>query len=395
METATPPGDRTRTAPQPVPAGARLTILVNLLHFSALASSRPYITLLAVEHGAGSLAIGLIAASFSIVQVFLALAMGRLLDRIGSRLPVMAGAVLFTLAVAALMLTGNLYLIAVCSLLMGLSSLTILLGSQHRLTSMPAGPERDHYVGLMAFVNSVGNFAGPAIGGYTISLLGLNHGFLASVAISACSVAVATLAPVVRNDDSMQGSEPISILLGNSRLVRTILVSATLLFCIEVLNIYLPLYGSQVGLSAAAIGIVFSVNGFTQMLIRPFMKTLIGWIQRDRLLFLCLLAGGICVMAFGLAQSFTALVIIAACTGTALGLSAPLTLLAVSYIAPPRQRSQALALRITGNYLGLSISPVVFGLFAGVVGLAPVFWISGAILALNAGMVSKIGIGKG
>ena len=53
------------------------------------------------------------------------------------------------------------------------------------------------------------------------------------------------------------------------------------------------------------------------------------------------------------------------------------------------QRGQVLALRVMGNYFGQSVSPVVFGLLGSLIGLAPVFWISGSILALSAGLTRQ------
>jgi MFS family permease len=63
-----------------------------------------------------------------------------------------------------------------------------------------------------------------------------------------------------------------------------------------------------------------------------------------------------------------------------MGLVNPLTLVSVSNVAAPEERSGVLALRIMCNYIGQTVSPVAFGALAGILGLAPVFWFSGAVL---------------
>ena len=134
---------------------------------------------------------------------------------------------------------------------------------------------------------------------------------------------------------------------------------------------------------------LYYVSGLAQVFIRPFLKKFITLFRRDRVLYFCFLLGGISIMAYGLVKEHILFILVAGFSGMMLGLANPLTLLAVSYAAPSDQRSQVLALRIMGNYLGQTISPLFFGLLANAIGFAPVFWISGGIMALNSALVKK------
>lgn len=369
-------------------------ILLYFFHFIALSASRPYIAVLASAKGADNWEIGLIASSYGLVQVVSALFIAKVIDRLGSKRPMILGALLYLVAVGALTMAEDLYVIGVCVLLMGLSHAVMLLGSQYVMTGTESGPRRDQNIGFLGFASAAGTFVGPTIGGYAMSLLGTSRGFLAATVFSVCCLAIA----VISVDSKPVKHEVVNPgfihLLGNRKLIKLIAASATMAFCMEVLYIYFPVYGQSSGLSTSAIGIIFSINGLMQMVIRPFTKPILLKFERDRVFFFCILSSGICMACFGLVRSFTFLLLLAGFTGAALGLAGPLTLLAMSYLAPPQQRSQALALRVIGNYFGLGISSLVFGSFASLFGLAPVFWISGAIMALNAGLVGNVREGK-
>ena len=76
-------------------SGAYLYLILNFLHFTALNASRPYFSLLASENNAGIIGVGIITSLYSIGQVLLAMQICRLIDRIGSKAPVIWGTVMF------------------------------------------------------------------------------------------------------------------------------------------------------------------------------------------------------------------------------------------------------------------------------------------------------------
>ncbi len=58
------------------------TILYTNSHQLVLYAARPYMVLLVVERGGGSMAAGLIAAAYGVVQVSLALPAGKWIDKL-------------------------------------------------------------------------------------------------------------------------------------------------------------------------------------------------------------------------------------------------------------------------------------------------------------------------
>ncbi len=364
-------------------SGAYLYLILNFLHFTALNASRPYFSLLASENNAGIIGVGIITSLYSIGQVLLAMPIGRLIDRIGSKAPVIWGTVMFIFGVSGLAFSRHLLLITFFIMMVGLSHVVILLGGQSVMTAVPAGESRNRFVGLHTFANSAGSFVGPIIGGYLQDRWGTNFGYFGAVIIGVLCTFVAIASPQNRNKLDRSDDKGIRSVLKNRQIIRIIVVSGIVLFSIEVTLSYFPMYGSEIGLSTVAIGTILSVRGMAQMIIRPFLKNLIAWFRRDRIMIFSLVFGGLSIVMYGLLNTYWALILAAGFSGITLGLAMPLTLLAVSDVAPRDQSSQVLALRVMGNYLGQSVSPLSFGLLGTLLGLAPVFWISGGILVLS------------
>jgi MFS family permease len=151
-------------------------ILYTLSHEIGLYASRPYISILVVEYGGSSMSVGLIASSFSIIQVILAIKAGKWIDRVGVRYPALLGSIAFIIGTIGLASTRILLIIVVCSLFLGLSHLLALLSVQNALTGLP-DRQRNRALSMYSFSNSVGMFIGPFLGGCIQEKFGIGRGF--------------------------------------------------------------------------------------------------------------------------------------------------------------------------------------------------------------------------
>jgi MFS family permease len=354
----------------------------------ALYAVRPYIALLVAETGGGSIAVGLIAAAYSLVQVILAIFAGRWIDKLGARRPAVYGATVFLLGAIGLTSIKNLFFIAVSSFLLGISHLLALLSAQYVVTGLYSNL-RNKIMGVYVFVNSVGMFAGSYVGGYFQDWLGTGKGFYGAVGIGIVCWICSLFMPKDVQIKGCANKGAVIQLLGNDAVLRNLTVSSIVQFTSEMTVSYLPLYGRDLGLSNAAIGTIFGVNGFAIMLVRPLLNTIISFLNRERIMRICLLFGGLSLACYSLTGEYTLLIILAGISGIAVGLMAPLTLMAVTDAAPKNRRSQVLALRLMGNYIAQTVSPMAFGLLASVMGISPMFLFSGACMSLSAALVNN------
>lgn len=363
----------------------RVVLALAFIHQVAQYASRPLVPLLAADLGSGSLEVGLIAGAYSTVQLVLALSAGLLVDKIGPRPPAVWGSVALLVGLAGLPFAGHWAVILVLQALAGLAHLYVQVSYQSLVTGQASGAQREHNVGLLTFLVSAGQSAGPIVGGWAAEFLGNGDGMWVAVGLSAVGVALALLLPKQVGGAAKHGTGGSTWgLLRDREISRAVYIGVAVLFAMDVLTTYFPLYAQQAGLSATAIGLALTVRGAASMVVRPFMGYILALLGRQAVVVGSLVAGGLSIALYGVWSDLWIVLVVSALAGLALGLAQPLTMVMVTDAAGEHQRGAALGLRLMGNRLGQAVSPVVFGFLATGFGLAPVFWISGGLLAGSA-----------
>src|SRR5688572_31363252 len=97
-----------------------LVVLLSMLSSIAQRGSKMAVSLYALELGAGSLAVGVLAALFATFPLLLAVHAGRISDRFGVRYPMLLGGLTMSLALVIPVLHPDLERLLVCAALLGL-----------------------------------------------------------------------------------------------------------------------------------------------------------------------------------------------------------------------------------------------------------------------------------
>ena len=358
----------------------RMAIVLNFLYFAARFASRPYISILAVSLGANELQVGIIISLYSIVQVFFALLIGKILDKRGQKLPSAVGAALFVSGTLLMVAAKGLLLTGIATVMLGIAHGTILVSSQSIMTAVPDDKAREKQVGYFYFAASVGAFAGPAIGGYLQDTLGPNLGFLGATFFGIAAFILILFMPNYR---CFEGERKTSLtsLLKNKKIIANVLLSALVFFTFDVYSTYFPLYGvTEVGLTSSQVGLIISAGSLAAMVIRPLLGRLCQLFTRQKVFVGSLILGSACIASMGIAKSFYPLLAIALIYGLTYGLNNPLTLITVTEVSTPENRSRIIAMRVMANSSAQTVSPVFFGAIAGLAGLSSVFFGSGILM---------------
>lgn len=357
--------------------------VVTLLHFTVLYAVRANLSLVAEQLGATGVQLSAPSFVYSIVQVLVAWPLGRIVDRSGPKLPAMAGSLLTCLGTAGLAFSPHWIFVVLCGMLMGIGHTLVILGTQRVAVNEGRSHSTANLVGFVMFASSGGQFIGPILGGWVMDTF-RNAGFLAVAALGLTSIAAALLLPA-RNLRPAQEKAQTGRSGGqrfSANVFLAILISAVVLFCQETTLTYFPLYAEGMGMTATAIGAIFSVRGVASMLVRPFLGPLSERHTIRTLMTASLFVGGLTIIAYVCVRPYWALLLVGALSGAFLGLAAPLTLMLIAIYAPAEKRGEAISIRIVCNYLGQSASAAIFGVFSTFFGYAPVFWISGALMIL-------------
>jgi MFS family permease len=359
---------------------------------------RPAAAYRALELGVEPAFLGLIAASFALIPLFIAVLVGRATDAGHQRPVLLGGAVLMAGAGVGLVFwSSSLGLLLLWNVVLGLGHLMGVVGQQSRIAEGESG-RLDSAFGLYTFAGSAGQAVGPLLitvfGGARV--VPDTQGLFLAYTVSAVVLLALTFPLVARSrhrGPSARPPVPRSSLMSaftrttrqsRGRLFGAMVVSAMVLGAVDLIAVYLPALGVERGIPAAVVGILLSVRAGATMASRLYLGPLVARFGRARLIVLSTGVSALAVGALAAPLDTWALAGVLGVAGLALGIGQPLTMTVISLEAPPGTRGTWLALRLSANRLGQSAIPAGVGLVAAAAGVAGVFGVTAAGLGLVA-----------
>lgn len=345
-------------------------------------------TLYALELGAGPFDIGLLLATYGLFALVLAIYAGRSADRYGVRMPIGAGLVCTIAGIALPFFWPSLAAIFISAAISGTGFIFVQVGMQTLVGSLAGGMARTKNINSYALTVSVADFLGPVVAGFLIDHSGYVSTYLWLAALGTPAVlGVALLRhkfPPGRGKHAQQAKRRAIDLLRLPELRRVFISSTIVLTGVDLFQLYLPLYGRDVGLSASAIGLVlgaFAVAGFVTRVLMPAMVRRLG---EQQTLIVSLALSAATFLLIPLFSNAYALGAICFVLGLGMGLGQPLTVLLTYNYSPAGRAGEAIGLRVALNNAMHVVVPTVFGGLGSVLGIAPIFWISSAVLGTAA-----------
>ncbi len=340
--------------------------------------------------------LGLISAAFAIVPVFLAVHIGRHIDRGHDAQAAWMGAGLIVVGATGLWL----YPVSGMALL----GFTIFLGTGHMfcmaahqmlcVRSADTGG-RESAFGHYMVAASIGQGLGPYIVGWyggaaTIPPTGQLFG-LGVIASLVCLTVSLTIRPAPRRVGPVETGNlvPVSQLVRMPGMPALIVGSVVTVTALDLLVIYLPALGAERNIDSSAIGLLLAVRSGAALVGRMFYARLIFMLGRRTLTLVTLFSGA---AAFALLPVpwLPAMYLAVIAIGCSLGIASTTTLTGIVHLAPIESRATALSLRITGNRLGQVMIPALAGLMAAatgvggiLVGIAVTLAASGAAIQMS------------
>lgn len=363
-----------------------------LCNMTAYRGSKVLITLFSIELGASTILIGVLVALYSLFPMLLGLYAGKLTDRLGVRLPVVAGSSAMAVALAVPFLFPALPALYIQAAGVGAGHVFYNVAIQNLIGGLGGPSHRTRNFANFALAMSVGGFLGPLVTGFAIDHFGHAWSYLAMAAFPLLTVMLMLSARAlrrVRGDLGKSGkasagapTQPFE-LLANRPLRHTLITGAVILTAIDLFYFYMPIYGHSIGLSASMIGVVLSVFSAAAFIVRvaiPAIAKRFG--EEDVLRFVIYSsAATYCVMPF---VSHTGLLMaVAFALGLGTGCGQPMSLTLIYSRAPEGRSGEALGLRLTINNFTHMVTPLLFGAIGTAFGVAPVFLMNAGMLAFG------------
>ena len=275
--------------------------------------------------------------------------------------------------------------------MLGIGHLLTMVGGQTMIANRSQDAKLEKNFGLLTFYASLGQAIGPFTGGVLADTGTIQVDTNAAIGFAAIlfAFAVITTIPLVRGSKAeaakvagnTRGSVREVLRLPNFK--SAIFVASAITAVIDVVLIFLPLLGRELGLTTTEVGVLLAVRSLSSMGVR----LVLGQITK-RFGMKWVLNGGSFVtllscLAIAVFTDFWVLLIIMAISGFAMGIGQPATMAWVTRISTAEHRGLAISVRLTANRLGQVAVPTIAGVVAGG-GVGAVFFM---LAALQAGSI--------
>lgn len=365
---------------------------LSLLNGIGAFAAQILVSLYALNQGANHLTVGLLAASFSMFPMLLAVAAGRLVDRFGVRWPMTFGATTGGLGMLVAYFFPGLPSLYIAALMTGLGLIFINLGTQNLVGLLSTPENRSRNFSNYTLSTSGANLLGPLIGGFAIEHFGYSSTclYLALLSLGPVTMLLA-YGRVMPGGTRVPGKGTgggVRAMLADPQ-VRRMLVTGSLINAgINLYQVYMPVYAHSIGLAASTIGIVVAMNSAAAFVARFALPRLISKFGEQRLLAYVFFIGASALALIPLFHDAVTLGLVSFLFGLGMGCGQPIITMLMFSNSRDGRSGEALGLKFTTNQLTKLVSPVVFGTIATALGLFPMFWINAALM-IAGGLLSR------
>jgi MFS family permease len=330
--------------------------------------------------------LGVISATFAILPIFLAVWVGRFMDRGNDAQACWIGAALLVVACAGFCFSaGSVTTLLLLTALLGISHL-FMMASQQMLCIRCSGPRgRDSVFANYLVASAVGQGLGPYLIAWSSGSARLpptGKLFAIGLVISFASLLTAAAtrpAPKPLAHAHSATVVPVSELMRQRGLMAVLISSVITITAQDLLTIYLPLLGADKNITARDIGMLLTVRSVFSLVSRMGYVRVIRLVGRGPLTLVSMLGAGVGFACLALPIPLSAMYAAMTLMGFSLGIATTLSLTNVVDLASAAAMGTVMSLRITGNRIGQVAVPFIASLIAAAAGVGGIF----AIIALS------------
>lgn len=370
-----------------------LLLIAVLFVTTPVAAVRPMTSLFAEELGATIIDIGIITACYSLAPLFLAVFMGKIIDRIGEKLPLIIGSISMMFGLVLPFLFPSIYIFYVSHLFLGAGQIVVLVSAQNGIAQAVLSENRNKAIATLTLFTSIGLMLGPLIGGYATEHIGFQFSYLFfsffSLILFFVGLFLNNREIIPLNTVSKTKTNSLDLLYIPG-LKQTIFVSMLILTALDLFNVYYPLYASSIGMNPSEIGWILTIQALASVVTRVFMPALVKKIGMIRLLSIFMFLGAVAYGIVPIFETIAYIFIVVAIIGAGLGIVQPLTIILTYDLSPSDRTAEVLSVRLAGNRLAQVILPLLFAGISNVTGLGIVFTLQACLLGTGALIANSI-----
>lgn len=354
----------------------------------AFAGTRFIVLLYAVHLHASPMAVGTLAALYAVVPAFSSISVGRLVDRRGARMPMLLCSIALLIGPALAFAWRDLIALFIVSPLVGAAYNAYRIADQQAVGRFSKAENRSKNYTIYSLGISISTFLAPVLAGFSVDGLGHSNAFLLFALLPFAPLATIGLnklrvpgpARHASAADANQKEGSVLDLLRLPRLRRVYFTNVILAAAWDVFMFLVPVYGSQLGLSATTIGIIAGAFSLATFIVRMFLPFLTRRFTPWQMLIIAQVAAGLGFLCFPAASTVAPLMALAFMLGLGLGITQPMSMTLLYEASPPNRVAEVIGLRSTLMTVGQTLLPLFSGALGSALGVTPVFWAIAALL---------------
>jgi MFS transporter, DHA1 family, multidrug resistance protein len=348
----------------------------------------PVLTIYAQSFGVSIFLAGMAITVYSVGRLIMDFPAGLLADKIGRRPLMIIGTALIALTAFLNATADNFWLFLFYRLIQGMGASMWMTSRTTLLADILKPEERGRVLGYFQSFQTIGQAAGPTIGGFIATWYGLQANFYFYAATGVVSL-ILTYVFIKETESGKAHSGELAFprdlmlrLMKNKGFVFASIASATAFFIVSgIRQDILPFYAAEVaGLGPAEIGMILSVATLANLFLTIPIGYGIDLIGRKPVVVFGLIASGISMALFPQFTSFILLCVVSFIMG--IGTSgmqqAPLAMATDATIGEPRGISMGI-FRFFGD-VGSLFGPLLLGAIADGFGLSAPFYAMSIII---------------
>ncbi len=349
---------------------------------TGLRAGRVLFALYALSLDASPITVGFLAALFALFPGVMSWPVGMFADRSGSRWPLTIGTAGTGVAMLVPFFYPGMFALFVAASILGFSFALYNVSLQNLIGLISKAEDRTQNFSNFGLAQSVASFVGPMLVGFGIDHVGyaqtcLYLAFLSIIPVGMLALWGDTLPAGTRsNGDS--GSVLHS--MKDPGLWRILATGCLAVEGIELYQVYMPIYGHAIGMSASAIGVVVAMFAAASFVVRLVMPLLLRRMSEEKLLAYSFYIAAVGYMLMPFFESVVMLSAISFVIGLGLGCGQPITMALTFSNSLEGRSGEVMGLRVTINNLTRVVVPVVFGTIGTLFGMFAVFGVSAAML---------------
>lgn len=331
-------------------------------------------------------AVGVTVGAFSVSALLLRPWVGRLVDRRGRAIAMVAGGLVFALSVAGYQFADSVGVLIALRLLTGVGEAFFFVGAVTAMGDLAPAERRGEAISLFSLSLYIGLAVGPPLGETVIDAAGFGVVWLVSAAAAVLAVLLALQVGDTRPAEPGTPSRSRPRLIHPDAVVPGLLLLA-LVWGMAGFLAFVPLYALDLGLSGSGL-LLFGFAGIVVVIrsVGARIPDRLGAERSVRLALLCSTTGLLIIAGWRTVPGLVAGTVVLA-VGVALG--TPAIMMLALERAPASERGAVMGTVSMSIDLALGLGPATFGLVAAGLGRGSGFLAAGLVAAAGLSLASR------